>query len=151
MSPWERRIGRALSTLRLDSIKNKIVAIALVATLIPTIATAVVSYVQNTRDLATSLDDELKGLGEQTARELDSWVKQRFYDVGVLGSSFEVSENLERLGSGRPEAMESGARLTDYVRAVQGRFPDYVEPVSYTHLTLPTKVLVWSCGGGGGE
>lgn len=127
MSPWDYWIGRLRSAFRLDSIKSKIVALAMVATLLPTLATAVVTYVENTRDLTDELNDELRGLGRQVAQQLDVWVQERLIDVGVLGSSFEVSENLERLATEGPERIQAAARLRDYVTAVQGRFPDYTE------------------------
>ena len=116
-----------LSTLRLDRIKNKIVVLALLATLIPAFSTAVLSYVQNRRALTESLQGELQGIGSQTARELDLWLKERFYDVRVFVSSFEVSENLDRIPRGGPGAAEALTRLTNYLTGVQGRFGDYAE------------------------
>ena len=125
LSPWEQRTRRALAALRLESIQNKILALALGATLVPTLTTAVVTYVQNTGSLTASLNDELAGRGVQTAQELDLWVRQRFYDAGVVASSYMVSESLERLGHAGPEAIQAGVRLADYVTSVAMRFPDY--------------------------
>lgn len=127
LSSWELRLSGVLSALRLDSIKNKIVVLALLATLIPTLATAVVSYVQNKRALTNGLNEELRNVGSQTARELDLWIRDRFYEVGVFASSFVVPENLERIPRGGPQGAAALSRLTDYLTAVQQRFPDYTE------------------------
>ncbi len=100
LSLWEQQIGGVLTGMRLDSLKNKIVALALLATLIPTFTIAVVSYSQNKRSLTAAVNDELRSVGSQTARELDIWIRERFYDAGVFASSFEASENLERIPRG---------------------------------------------------
>ena len=68
---WEHRTGKALTAFRLDSIKNRIVALALAATLVPTLATLAVFYVQNERALSAKIDGELRNEGSQAARELD--------------------------------------------------------------------------------
>ena len=64
-----------MSGIRLDSIKNKIVGLALLATLLPTFTTAVVSYTQNKRSLTKGVNEELRSVGSQTGRELDIWVR----------------------------------------------------------------------------
>lgn len=127
MESWEERIGAGLSWLRLDSIRNKILVLALLATLIPALSTAVLSYVQNRRALAETLEGELQGIGSQSARELDLWIKNRSYDLRVFVGSFEVTENLDRISGGGPGATDGLTRLTDYLTGVQGRFGDYAE------------------------
>ena len=127
MKSWEQRIGDVLSFVRLDSIKNKIVALAMAATLVPALSTTFVSYTQNRRALTESLEEELRSTGSQTARELDLWVKERFYDVRVFEGSFEVSENVERIARGGAEGASALERLTDYLTGVEGRFVDYSE------------------------
>src|SRR5690349_22476776 len=56
---------------------------------------------------------------------MDLWVKERLYELRVFASSYEVTENLDRLArAGDPRAR---ARLTDYLRSVRDRFTDYRE------------------------
>ncbi len=130
MSKWETRVGRVLKWVRLDSIKKKIVTLAVMATLLPTLATALVSYTQNKRAQTARADEELQGVATQAAREVDLWIRDRFYDIGVFGVSFEVSENLVRLNTGSQAVQaDAEARLGDYVSAVLERFPDYVSLV----------------------
>jgi len=108
----------------LDSIKSKIVVFALLATLIPVISTAVVSYLQNKRALTEKLNEELSAVSRQTARELDFWMKEQRFDVRVYSASFQVYENLERVlasGPGSVTALDALARLNDYLRAVHER------------------------------
>ena len=124
-SSWEQRVTHTLDALRLDSIKNRILALALLATLIPALTTAVLSYRQNRRSLTDRIDSELRRVVSQTAREIDLWVDQRSYEVRVFTGSFEVTENLARIPQGGAVAAEAEARLTDYLNGVYGRSRDY--------------------------
>ena len=100
MSSWDQRVTGVLDALRLDSIKNRILALAVLATLIPALSTAVLSYGQNRRALTETVDSELGNVVSQTAREIDLWVDQRAYEVRVFTGSFEVTENLARIPLG---------------------------------------------------
>lgn len=111
---------------RLESIKSRIVGLALLAALIPSLGMAWISYVQNRAALTDKINEELQSVSAQTAREIDLWLKERLYDVRVFASSYEVTENIERArrtdGGG-----EAGARLNGYLTSVEERFPDYNE------------------------
>ena len=130
MSSWEQTISQRLSALRLDSIRNKILMFAVLATLLPSLTTAWISYVENKRALTAKASEELLGLSAQAARELDLWTKERRYDLRVFASSYEVTENLERIPRANGEAVRSGRayqRLTDYLNSVRDRFVEYDE------------------------
>jgi diguanylate cyclase (GGDEF)-like protein len=124
---WERHLSRLLTLLRLDSIRRKIVALAVLATLVPATSTAVLSHVQNRRAFAERLGNELRGVGMQTVRELDLWAKARLLDVRVFASSPEVYGNLDRLQSGGVIATDASGRIDDYLTGVQTRFESYEE------------------------
>src|SRR5213076_837686 len=80
---------------------------------------------QNKRSLTAKITGELQSVSAQTARELDLWVKERLYELRVFASSYEVSENLDRIPrAGGERARE---RLTGYLRSVRERFADYQE------------------------
>lgn len=111
--------------LRLNSIKSRILALALGAALLPALITGWLSYQQNRRVLADKITESLVATAGQTARELDLWLKERLYDVRVLASSYEVSENLETITAGRAGRDRALERLTEYLRSVQERFPDH--------------------------
>ncbi len=125
--PPAEGLERVLATLRLDSIRNRILALAIVATLVPALSTAVLSYRQNRAALTANLNGELRSRGSQGAREVDLWVKERSYDVRVFTGSFEMSENLDRIRQGGAGAATATTRLRDYLVGVHGRFTDYQE------------------------
>ncbi|HEV8400926.1 MAG TPA: diguanylate cyclase [Gemmatimonadales bacterium] len=130
MSSWEQTISRGLNALRLDTIRSKILMFAVLATLLPSITTAYVSYVENKRALQAKASEELLGLSAQAARELDLWTKERRYDLRVFSSSYEVTENIERIPRNGGQVVRSGRpyqRVTDYINSVRDRFPDYTE------------------------
>ena len=116
LSPYQR-------FFRLDTVRSRILAFALVVTLIPSGLTAWISYTQNRRALEEKISQELLSASAQTAREMDVWIKERLYDLRVFASSYEVSENLARgAGASRPQD-----RLSDYLNSVRERFSDYEE------------------------
>jgi diguanylate cyclase (GGDEF)-like protein len=125
VTSWEQAVSRLLRALRLDSIRSKMLVFALLATLLPSVTTGWISYLQNKRSLTAKITGELQSVSAQTARELDLWVKERLYELRVFASSYEVSENLDRIPrAGGERARE---RLTGYLRSVRERFADYQE------------------------
>jgi diguanylate cyclase (GGDEF)-like protein len=116
-----------LRALRLNSIRSKMLVFGVLATVIPSFTTAWISYLQNKRSLAEKITGELQSVSAQTARETDLWVKERLYELRVFASSYEVSENLDRVSRAGPD--RARARLTEYLRSVRERFPDYEELV----------------------
>ena len=124
MASWEAIVSRLLRVGRLDSIRIKVLAFAVLATLIPSLTTAWISYAQNKRSLTEKIAGELQSVSAQTAREMDLWGKERVYELRVFASSYEVSENLERLPRTGAPALQ---RLRDYLNSVRERFTDYQE------------------------
>lgn len=129
MHSWNRPVARVLQTLRLHSIKGKILAGAVLATLIPSLTMGWLSWVQIKESLTEKITEELDNVTAHAAREIDLWLKERFYDVRVFSSSYEVTENLEKLRAPRGAAESARAlrRLSDYLTSVRGKFTDYDE------------------------
>lgn len=100
--------------------------LALLATLIPSLGMAWISYVQNRSALTDKISEELQSVSAQAARELDLWFKERLYDVQVFASPYGVTENVERARATEGGA-QAGARLSDCLTSVEERFPDYEE------------------------
>ncbi|PYP10352.1 MAG: hypothetical protein DMD59_05900 [Gemmatimonadetes bacterium] len=103
---------------------------AVVATLLPSLTTVWISYIENKRALQAKASEELLGVTAQAQREVDLWTKGLRYDLRVFSSSYEVTENLERIPLANGEPVHSGIyfkRLTDYLNSVRDRFPDYAE------------------------
>ncbi len=118
---WEFRVGRALNALGLDSVRATILTLAVLATLIPALATSAISYRQNRRAIRAKLAEQLSGASSQAARETGLWLKERLYDLRVFASSYEVTENVDRA------TPQGRRRLSDYLGSVKDRFADYVE------------------------
>lgn len=125
MIHWEQATSRLFRALRLETIRSKLLAVAVLATLIPSVTTAYLSYQQNKRSLTEKIGQALRTSSSQASRELDLWLKDRLIDLRVFANS-EVSENLALLrpgGAGGP----AQARMSDYLNSVRGRFLDYEE------------------------
>ncbi|MBI2072760.1 MAG: diguanylate cyclase [Gemmatimonadetes bacterium] len=123
MQAWEVTVSSVLRALGAEGIKRRFLMFAALATLIPSVSTAVLSYVQNRRALTQRIAEALRAASSQGAREVDLWMKERLYDVRVFASSYEVSENLDRARPGR--AGVAVRRLGDYLSSVKERFVDY--------------------------
>lgn len=106
---------------RLDSIKSRILALALLGTLLPAATTMGVAYVQNRRALEAKITQDLLSESSQTAGAISLWLKDRLYDLKVFAGSEEVSTNLARY-TGRGAA---SPRLGEYLRSVHERIPDF--------------------------
>ncbi len=128
MLSWEQATSRVLHLFHLDSIRHKVLAFALLATLIPSLTMAWQSYVLNKRFITGKLSGELRNATVHTVREFDLWLKERFYEMRVFSSSYEVTENVEKiLGAPQASSLEPQRRLTDYLKSVRGKFLDYEE------------------------
>ena len=130
MGSWEQNIASFLHAFRLDSIKNRILVFAVLATLIPSLTTTWLSYTHNKRALTDKITAELQNISSHSARETDLWLKERFYDMRVFSISFEVSENLDRiLRARRRNTVDTEAlrRMEDYLTSVRERSADYEE------------------------
>src|SRR3989442_76623 len=119
---WEKVVATGLHALRLESIRSKILAFALLATLIPSLSTSWVSYLQNKRALTEKVSQDLQTASTQISSAMDLWLKGQIYNLRVFASSPEVSGNLARLGQeGRVLR-----RVNDYLASVRQKFPDYI-------------------------
>jgi diguanylate cyclase (GGDEF)-like protein len=118
---WETRAGRVLRALGLGSVRTTILTLAVLAVLIPALATSYLSYQQNRRAILAKLDQQLSTASGQAARETDLWLKERLYDLRVFASSYVLFDNIAQPGA------QARARLRDYVGAVKDRSPDYDE------------------------
>ncbi len=130
LAEWTRRARVLAAKVPLDSLRTQLLIFALLATLIPSLATAVISYTQNKRALTAKITEELRGSSTQAARELDLWFRQRAYDARVFASSYEVTENVDLvLRATGDSAFVAAARdrLTNYLAAVSDRFSAYNE------------------------
>ncbi|MCZ6778758.1 MAG: diguanylate cyclase [Acidobacteria bacterium] len=129
---WERATSGFLDRIGLQSIKSKIIVFALLATLIPSVTTGWLSYRNNRRAIDEQIVLELTSVTSHASRELELWLKERRYELRVLSSSYEVSENLEKLNRsgqvGRTKALAL-QRIEAYLGSIGEKFSDYEELV----------------------
>lgn len=127
-----RERGRFVGFPRLDSIRNRIIAFAVVATLIPSGVTLAISYAQNRRALEAKITQDLVSQSEQSARSTSVWLRERLYDLRVFAASGEVENSL----GGRPlapagaaatggQAVPARNRLREYLLSLNERFADF--------------------------
>jgi diguanylate cyclase (GGDEF)-like protein len=129
---WERAVTAFFDAIRLRSIQNKILVFALLATLIPSVTMGWLSYKNNRQVLDEKIIQEVTSLASHAAQELKLWVKEQRYDGKVFASSYEISENLEKLGDpGRSDRLRTLARkrIKDYLLSIDERFTEYKELV----------------------
>ena len=122
-SLWHK-LTKRFRAFELESIRNKILLFAVLATAVPSGITAIVSYTQNRRALEQRINRELVSVGSQTAREMDVWLKERFQELRTFAASPEVSESLDRAAKG---GSPNRGRLADYLKSVRGRLREYSE------------------------
>jgi diguanylate cyclase (GGDEF)-like protein len=111
---------------RLDSIRNKILVFAVLATVVPSGVALWISYAQNRAALEAKISQGLHSHSAQTAREVAVWVRERLYDLRVFASSYEVSESVGRASRGGTSS-RALARLHDYLASLHDRFKDFDE------------------------
>ncbi len=112
-SAWEIRLSHSFGVLRLQSLRERIIAFAMLAALVPSLITAYLAYGQSRRSLDARLGDELRTASTQAQREIMLWHQQRIFDLRVFASSYEISENLHR--------SDARERIRAYLESVMGR------------------------------
>lgn len=112
-------VAQYLSVARLDSIKSRILALAVLGTLLPAIVTLSIAYTQSRRALERRITQALVAESNQTAGAVNVWVKERLYDLRVFATSQEVASNLSR------SASVASPRLNEYLRSLHERFTDF--------------------------
>jgi diguanylate cyclase (GGDEF)-like protein len=127
LSVLERTVSKHTHTLHLDSIRNRILFFAVLATLIPSLLSTWIAYSHIRESLNAKITEEMESASTQSARELGLWLKERLYELRVFASSYEVTENLEVRSHGGSASRPSVRRLSDYLNSVRERFADYVE------------------------
>jgi len=128
MAFWEKSAASVFHALGLNSVKSRVLAFALLATVIPSLTAVRVSYAHNRQSLFDRLTTDLRTASSEAVRQTDLWLAERFYDMRVFSNSPEVWENLRnhtQAGSRSTDARESLARLATYLTSVGSRFQDY--------------------------
>jgi diguanylate cyclase (GGDEF)-like protein len=108
---------------RLDSIRSRILALAILGTLVPTVLALGIAYQQYRGALETQVTQNLLTASSGAARATGVWLKERLYDLRVFASSDEVQSNVNRYAIGQGSI--PSARLREYLRSLQEKLPDF--------------------------
>ena len=119
VSPWQETIAQSLRAVHLNSLRSRLLVLALVATLIPTVA-ILSSFRHEQPSLSDTAAQGLRSVSSEAARQADVWLDERLSDLRVAGGSFVLSENLARIRPGTGGGQAS-ARLRDYLNSVRER------------------------------
>jgi diguanylate cyclase (GGDEF)-like protein len=145
VSAWNERFVPLLRTLASGVVRNKVLVVAVLAPLIPALATTCAFYSQNRRLLTDQIDHEVRSASTEAARELEGWLRERLTDLRGAASSYVVLENLARI-SGR-DGTQALARLREYLNSVREQFPDQE---GLLVIDLNARVVAGSSGRIGG-
>ena len=130
---------------RLESIRSRILAFAVVAALLPSGVMLGISYRQNRRALENKITEDLLSESAQSARATGVWLKERLYDLRVFAGSDEVANTLDRPAThARTSAVatsQAEGRLRDYLLSLHERFSDFEQLMV---LDLDGKVVASS-------
>ncbi len=108
---------------RFWSIRAKVFALVILATLLPTFLVGTSSYWTARRTLGEKLSDQLNIKASLAAARITEWLQERRHDAMVFASSSIVVANVER---GQGEAPPGGSPLIrSYLEEVRGRFRAY--------------------------
>ena len=131
MSHWKETIARRLRALHLGSIRNQILAFAVLATLLPTLATTLVFYGRNRRSLNDEAVQVIRQLG--AVSDGDIIVHLRRADVIATGDIVDLRRfpmidpakggSIQAKLRGRESAQALG-RLRDYLTSARERLQD---------------------------
>lgn len=119
---WEKTVSGQLGAMRLASIRSKMLVFAVIATLVPSVSTTWVFYIQNRHAQSDKIGEQLATLSSEATRELDLWLKERDLDLKVFASSDEAS-NVTRASTSRAAL----ARAAGYLTSVRQKYTDYYE------------------------
>ena len=104
----------------LFSIRSRVGAFSLLATLLPSITLGWLSYDRNATVLREKAGHEIVAASAFAAQDIDAWLKDWIQNLRVVGSSHLITENLERqAGAARGT---SNRAMQDYLRSVGSRF-----------------------------
>src|SRR5690606_2068614 len=121
-------VPRRCEATTLQSIRSKLIAFAILATLVPSVALGVLSFWRYQSVVSDNVSHELRALTADASAELKLWYRERIGELRTLSTAYTLSDGLSQGAEPRPIAVRVGAReLAQYLRSVQGRLGSIVE------------------------
>ena len=111
----------------MNSIRNKLLAFAILATLLPATVLGALSFWRYQRLTADLVAHELHTLVDYAARELTLWQRERVAEVRALSTSHYVIDGVAAAGTRAGTARRSLPELELYLRSVQKKLEPLLE------------------------
>ncbi|MDQ6872926.1 MAG: cache domain-containing protein, partial [Gemmatimonadota bacterium] len=102
-----------------DSIRNRILAFALVATILPSALTIWFVYGEARQWVEQKIKQDLASESFQTARATSVWLREQLFDLRIFAASDVVAKGMQHPGS------LADNRLRDYLVSLNARYSDY--------------------------
>jgi hypothetical protein len=94
----------------LQSIKSKLIAFALLATLVPSVGLGLLSFWGYQAVLNDNVSHELHMLAADASSELKVWFRERINELRTLSTAYTLSDGLSSETEQRPGSTRVGAR-----------------------------------------
>ena len=112
----------------MKSIKSKILAFAILATLIPSIGLGILSFWRHQVVISDNASHALRTLAKDTSGELTAWLKERINEVRTLSTAYTLIDGLTVAAAPPSAPIRIGAREMElYLRSVQQRLAPFLE------------------------
>jgi diguanylate cyclase (GGDEF)-like protein len=112
----------------LRSIKSKLVAFALLATLVPSAGLGLLSFWRYQAMLNDNANHELRTLAADASGALKSWFRERVHELRTLSTAYTLSDGLSDGARPRPGTARVGQReLELYLRSVRDKLESILE------------------------
>ncbi len=130
--------------ISINSIKNKILIFAILATVIPSTGLGLLSFWQNETLLADNVTHQLRTLAVDASRELEYWLEARTVEVRTLSTSNTVINGLSHQSesSSSNNSSQTSQALPHYLRLVQEK----LSPLLQLAVLNPNGKIVASSG-----
>ncbi len=126
--------------ISINSIKNKILIFAILATLIPSTGLGLLSFWQNEAMLTDNVTHQLHTLAVDANRELEYWLEERIEEVRTLSTSNMVLNGLTHQPGASSNRSQTSQALPHYLRLVQ----DKLNPLLQLAVLNPSGKIVAS-------
>lgn len=114
----------------MKSIKNRIIAFSVIATLIPSLALGLLSFRQNEELISDHVTRDLGALARNVSRELDLWVNENNHAIRAISVSSLIISSLSAAHQNQSSANSSENTqqiLAHFLRSVQGKLKTILE------------------------
>ncbi|MFO1323970.1 MAG: diguanylate cyclase [Burkholderiales bacterium] len=111
----------------MTSIRNNLLAFALVATLIPSLGLGLVTFWRYQQVVGEQAARELRTLAAQSSTELALWQRERTHELRTLATAYTLIDGLSDAGPAAKGARIGAAEVALYLKSVQRKLDPVLE------------------------